>query len=57
MTTPTYRFAVIGLGRRGQYHMQSLEAMEEAKVRCVAVAESARSHPRRREALRLLLLP
>ena len=39
MTTPTYRFAVIGLGRRGRYHMESLEAMEEAKVRCVAVAD------------------
>ena len=39
MTTPTYRFALIGFGRRGRYHMESLEAMEQASVRCVAVAD------------------
>lgn len=39
MTTPTFRFAVIGFGRRGRYHMDSLEAMEDATVRCVAVAD------------------
>ena len=39
MTTPTFRFAVIGFGRRGRYHMDSLEAMEDPKVRCVAVAD------------------
>ena len=39
MTKSTYRFAVIGFGRRGRYHMESLEAMEDATVRCVAVAD------------------
>ena len=33
------RFAVIGFGRRGRYHMESLEAMEGAPARCVAVAD------------------
>ena len=37
--TPAFRFSVIGFGRRGRYHMESLEAMEHAAVRCVAVAD------------------
>ncbi len=50
MTTPPYRFAVIGFGRRGRYHMESLErlngasarkrrGMEGVQARCVAVAD------------------
>ena len=49
MTTPTYRFAVIGLGRRGRCHMESLEKidlrategrdLEHVSARCVAVAD------------------
>ena len=38
-STANLRFAVIGFGRRGRYHMESLEAMEDATVRCVAVSD------------------
>ena len=39
MTTPTYHFAVIGLGQRGRYHLNSIEAMPEVRAQCVAVAD------------------
>lgn len=48
MTVPTYRFAVFGLGRRGRYHMESLESMTSVQARCVAVADPREPTPAER---------
>ena len=48
-STANLRFAVIGFGRRGRYHMESLEAMEDATVRCVAVSDPRAPTPEEEE--------
>lgn len=49
MTVPNYRFAIIGFGRRGRYHLESIEKMKSIRARCVAVADPREPTPEEEE--------
>jgi len=45
MANRPYRFAMIGFGKRGQYHAKNLEAVEGVDAYCVAVADPREPTP------------
>lgn len=49
MSSKHYRFAVIGLGKRGCYHLQKIESIAEVRAECVAVADPREPTPREQQ--------
>ena len=49
MTPKHYRFAIVGLGKRGHYHLKNIESLDGVSARCVAVADPRQPTPQERE--------